>query len=53
MSKDALKRDFDDQGGVARSKDLKIAECQAALQANESQYFNKLKSLQSQLSDVK
>lgn len=45
MAKDALKRDFDDQGGANRTKDLKIAECQATLQANETAYFTKLKSM--------
>lgn len=53
MAKDALKRDFDDRGGANRTKDLKIAECQATLQANETAYFTKLKTMQGALSEVK
>ena len=42
-----------EKDGDSRAKDLKIAEVLSSLQENETSYFNKLKILQTSLSEIK
>ena len=53
MAKDSLKRQVTDQDSSSRAKDLKIAEVSAELQAAETGYFHKFRSLQTALSNCK